>query len=114
MPFLPDCTPVDLILNPIGVPSRMNIGQVLETHLGWAAQVLGFKALVPVFDSAADDAILDALARAWLALRSGAATLDHDGKAPAVQMEVAKAWLESHGYDGDKIFSDDYSGAAKE
>ncbi|GAI33102.1 unnamed protein product, partial [marine sediment metagenome] len=54
MPFLPDGTPVDIILNPIGVPSRMNIGQVLETHLGWAAQMLGFKALTPVFDGADD------------------------------------------------------------
>ncbi|GAI76726.1 unnamed protein product, partial [marine sediment metagenome] len=47
MPFLPDGTPVDIILDPIGVPSRMNIGQVLETHLGWAAQTLGFKVLTP-------------------------------------------------------------------
>ena len=50
MPFLPDGTPVDIILNPIGVPSRMNLGQVLETHLGWAAQLLDFKAETPVFD----------------------------------------------------------------
>ena len=54
MPFLPDGTPVDIILDPIGVPSRMNIGQVLETHLGWAAQILGFRALTPVFDGADD------------------------------------------------------------
>ena len=49
MPFLPDGTPVDIVLNPIGVPSRMNIGQILETHLGWVAQVLGFKAADPGF-----------------------------------------------------------------
>jgi len=54
MPFLPDGTPVDIILDPIGVPSRMNIGQVLETHLGWAAQTLGFRVLTPVFDGAND------------------------------------------------------------
>jgi len=114
MPFLPDGTPVDIILNPIGVPSRMNIGQVLETHLGWAAQVLGFKVLTPVFDGAADTTIVDALARAWLALQAGAANLDHgDGMSP-VQLELAKAWLGSHGYDGDKVFSDDYPGEAKE
>ena len=52
MPFLPDGTPVDIILNPLGVPARMNIGQVLETHLGWAADRLGFRAETPVFDGA--------------------------------------------------------------
>ena len=52
MPFLPDGTPVDIILNPIGVPSRMNIGQLLETHLGWAARELGFRVATPVFDGA--------------------------------------------------------------
>ena len=50
MPFLPDGTPVDIVLNPLGVPSRMNIGQVLETHLGWAAKTLGIKIATPVFD----------------------------------------------------------------
>jgi len=49
MPFLEDGTPVDIILNPLGVPGRMNIGQVLEVHLGWAAKRLGFRALTPVF-----------------------------------------------------------------
>jgi DNA-directed RNA polymerase beta subunit len=50
MPFLADGTPVDIVLNPLGVPSRMNVGQVLETHLGWAASVLGIKFATPVFD----------------------------------------------------------------
>ncbi|MCH7720465.1 MAG: DNA-directed RNA polymerase subunit beta, partial [Planctomycetes bacterium] len=50
MPFLEDGTPVDILLNPLGVPSRMNVGQILETHLGWAAKVLGFQAITPVFD----------------------------------------------------------------
>jgi hypothetical protein len=54
MPFLPDGTPVDIILNPLGVPARMNIGQVLETHLGWAAERLGFRAETPVFDGATE------------------------------------------------------------
>ena len=75
MPFLPDGTPVDIILNPIGVPSRMNLGQVLETHLGWAAQMLGFKALTPVFDGASDAAIEDALARAWIAQKAAPSAL---------------------------------------
>ena len=50
MPYLEDGTPIDIILNPLGVPSRMNVGQILETHLGWAASKLGFRALCPVFD----------------------------------------------------------------
>ena len=66
MPFLPDGQPVDIILNPIGVPSRMNIGQVLETHLGWAAQRLGFKVATPVFDGAHEDEIRQALRDAGL------------------------------------------------
>ena len=52
MPFLPDGTPIEIILNPIGVPSRMNVGQILETHLGWAAATLGYKVRTPVFDGA--------------------------------------------------------------
>ena len=116
MPFLPDGTPIDMILNPIGVPSRMNIGQVLETHLGWAAQVLGFKVLTPVFDGATDTAIVDTLARAWMALKAKAVNPNHgngNGKS-AVQLEMAKSWIESQGYDGDKVFSDDYPGEANE
>ena len=66
MPFLEDGTPVDIILNPLGVPGRMNIGQILETHLGWAAKRLGFRALVPVFDGASEEEIEAELARAWL------------------------------------------------
>jgi len=114
MPFLPDGTPVDIILNPIGVPSRMNIGQVLETHLGWAAQMLGFKVLTPVFDGASDAAIEDALARVWLAQKAGAVDLNPNNDHPTVQLELAKVWLKSNGYDGDRVFSDDYPGEAKE
>jgi len=66
MPFLEDGTSVDIILNPLGVPGRMNIGQVLETHLGWAADRLGFRAIVPVFDGASENEIEAELARAWL------------------------------------------------
>jgi DNA-directed RNA polymerase subunit beta len=66
MPFLPDGTAVQLILNPLGVPARMNIGQILETHLGWAAERLGFKAISPVFDGADEHEIQAELARAWL------------------------------------------------
>jgi DNA-directed RNA polymerase subunit beta len=66
MPYLEDGTPVDIILNPLGVPARMNIGQILETHLGWAAERLGFKVVSPVFDGADEGEISAELARAWL------------------------------------------------
>ncbi|MFC2032697.1 DNA-directed RNA polymerase subunit beta [Chloroflexota bacterium] len=116
MPFLPDGTPVDIILNPIGVPSRMNIGQVLETHLGWAAQTLGFKVLTPVFDGASDTTIEDNLARAWLVQRAGLVDPDPDpdGGKPAVRLEQAKLWLDSRGYDGNKVFSDSPPGEVEE
>jgi len=64
MPFLEDGTSVDVLLNPLGVPSRMNVGQILETHLGWAAQVLGFQAKTPVFDGATEDQIHEAVREA--------------------------------------------------
>ncbi len=67
MPFLEDGTPVDIILNPLGVPGRMNIGQILEAHLGWAASRLGFKAETPVFDGAKEDEIEAELVRALVA-----------------------------------------------
>jgi DNA-directed RNA polymerase subunit beta len=66
MPFLPDGTPVDIILNPLGVPHRMNIGQIMETHLGWAANELGFKIATPVFDGASEEDIEEILVRAGL------------------------------------------------
>ena len=64
MPYLEDGTPIDIILNPLGVPSRMNVGQILETHLGWAASKLGFRAVCPVFDGAEEQVIRDALTEA--------------------------------------------------
>jgi len=66
MPFLPDGTPVDIILNPLGVPHRMNIGQIMETHLGWAAHELGLKIATPVFDGASEEDIEEYLVRAGL------------------------------------------------
>ncbi len=66
MPFLADGTPIDIILNPLGVPGRMNIGQILETHLGWAADRMGFRAVTPVFDGADEAEIEAELCRAWL------------------------------------------------
>jgi DNA-directed RNA polymerase subunit beta len=66
MPFLADGTPVDIILNPLGVPSRMNIGQVLETHLGWAVATLGYQVATPVFEGATEEQITQELSRAGL------------------------------------------------
>ena len=66
MPYLEDGTPVEVILNPLGVPGRMNVGQVLETHLGWAADRLGFRVATPVSDGASETQIAAELARAWL------------------------------------------------
>jgi DNA-directed RNA polymerase subunit beta len=66
MPFLPDGTPVDIVLNPLAVPSRMNIGQILETHLGWAASRLGYRIATPVFDGARDKDIIAAMHEAGL------------------------------------------------
>jgi len=64
MPFLPDGTSVDIVLNPLGVPSRMNVGQVLETHLGWAAKILGIKVATPVFDGISEEKIVDMMKEA--------------------------------------------------
>jgi DNA-directed RNA polymerase subunit beta len=112
MPFLPDGTPVDVVLNPIGVPSRMNIGQVLETHLGWVAQLLGFKVLTPVFDGADDVDIEDGLARAWAAQKAGAIRLDPDNHQPEPEWNVVRKWVDEHGYDGKKLLDEKYRGQA--
>jgi DNA-directed RNA polymerase subunit beta len=69
MPFLEDGTPVDILLNPLGVPSRMNVGQILETHLGWAMMVLGQQAVTPVFDGATEDEIHNAIEQSNEAVR---------------------------------------------
>src|SRR6185503_9945307 len=78
MPFLPDGTPVDIVLNPLGVPSRMNVGQILETHLGWAARILGFEAKTPVFQGATENEVGALLKLAGLRWAHGA--LDLPGK----------------------------------
>jgi len=96
MPFLDNGRPIDVILNPLGVPGRMNIGQVLETHLGWAAERLGFRAITPVFDGATEYEIEAELARAWL--------ID---QAWAVASEKAWEWLNEHEYDPEAIRDDD-------
>jgi len=77
-PFLEDGTPVEVILNPLGVPSRMNLGQILETHLGWCADKLGYRAVTPIFDGATEPEVRDALIEAGLP-RDGKAVL-YDGR----------------------------------
>jgi DNA-directed RNA polymerase subunit beta len=110
MPYLEDGSPVEIILNPIGVPSRMNIGQVLETHLGWAANTLGFHAISPVFDGARDFEIDDALALAWMAQEAGAYYYI-DPRDRAFDPARLAAWIAGHGYDPETVFTNPQDGA---
>src|SRR5512136_1901255 len=120
MPFLPDGTSVDIILNPLGVPARMNIGQILETHLGWAADRLCFRAETPVFDGAREQEIEAELARAWLADRAwekaskrawdwvvaqgyGENEIETDDEARALYLAE---WLGERGYDSEQAYHD--------
>jgi DNA-directed RNA polymerase subunit beta len=96
MPFLEDGTPIDIILNPTGIPGRMNLGQVLETHLGWATNRLGFRAISPVFDGATEAEIEAELARAWM--------ID---EAWNNSTERAWNWLQEYEYDPESIKDDD-------
>ena len=106
LPYLPDGTPVDIILNPIGVPSRMNLGQILETHLGLAAHKLHFRAVTPVFDGADDIDIRTALARAWIIERAeatGVSVIETSfGAEP--DWEKAREWVSTHGFDPNLVF----------
>jgi DNA-directed RNA polymerase subunit beta len=121
MPFLEDGTPVDIILNPLGVPGRMNIGQILEAHLGWAAGRLGFMAETPVFDGAKEEEIEAELARAWLidqawtdVARRAWSMLQEAGVDGNELKDDADArriylldWLEPRGYDPEQIYADE-------
>ena len=117
MPYLTDGTPVDIILNPIGVPSRMNLGQVLETHLGWAARGLNFRANTPVFDGARDNSIEDGLARVWFAQKADAidpSPTDDLGASPPIDYPKLEAWLSERGLEASKLYDDSIQGAAQE
>jgi DNA-directed RNA polymerase subunit beta len=96
MPYLEDGTPVQIILNPLGVPARMNIGQILETHLGWASTRLGFRAVSAVFDGAHEDEIAAELARAWL--------ID---QAWTEVTEKAWEWVAEQGYEEEDLEDED-------
>jgi DNA-directed RNA polymerase subunit beta len=125
MPHLEDGTPVDIILNPIGVPSRMNIGQVLETHLGWAARRMGFRAISPVFDGGNPQTIEDALCRAWICEQAGALLPafggaaangrgNGDGRIMGELVDEARVtkWLKDKGQDAEVVFDDGAVGEA--
>lgn len=96
MPFLASGTPIEIILNPLGVPARMNIGQIFETHLGWAADRLGFRAVTPVFDGANETEIAAELARAWMIDRAWEEAT-----------EAAWEWVKEEGLDASEIIDDD-------
>ncbi len=120
MPFLDNGRPIDIILNPLGVPGRMNIGQVLETHLGWAAERLGFRTITPVFDGADEQEIAAEMARAWLIDRAWSEALERGWswlKAQNFELEQLRdddearliyvaAWLSTLGYDIDRLRED--------
>ena len=107
MPYLPDGTPVDIILNPIGVPSRMNLGQILETHLGKAAESLGIRIATPVFDGATDMSIQDALSKAWIVDTSGSRHTDPNNRNDPWNKQVVQNWLAERGLEFDTLFADD-------
>ena len=92
MPFLEDGTPLQILLNPLGVPSRMNVGQILETHLGWAGSKLGFQAITPVFDGATEENINDALEEAGLP-RHGKASLFDGRTGDALGQETTVGYI---------------------
>ncbi|HLU11473.1 MAG TPA: DNA-directed RNA polymerase subunit beta, partial [Oceanobacillus sp.] len=96
MPYLADGRPIDIILNPLGVPGRMNIGQVLEIHLSWAADRLGFRAITPVFDGAKEDEIQAELGRAWM--------IDQAWKEIT---ERAWEWIQQFDYNPEELEDDD-------
>jgi DNA-directed RNA polymerase subunit beta len=121
MPYLDDGRSVDIILSPLGVPGRMNIGQVLETHLGWAAHRIGFRAITPVFDGATEQEIAAELARAWLIDRAwdiasewawdwlaeieyNTSQLENEDQARRM---FVVAWLSDLGYDAAQLETDE-------
>ena len=105
MPYLPDGTPLDIVLNPLGVPSRMNIGQVLEVHLGYAAQALGWKVATPIFNGANESTIRDTLRQAGL--REDGKSVLYDGRTgEKFDNDVTVGWvyfLKLHHLVDDKI-----------
>ena len=112
MPYLGNGTPAQIVLNPIGVPSRMNLGQVLETHLGWVANFMGFRAVSPVFDGATDADIEDGLGRVWMIQTSGGVNW-HDPEDPTLEWNQIYSWVREQGYDPDVLFDGKVHGKAR-
>ena len=112
MPYLDNGTPAQIVLNPIGVPSRMNLGQVLETHLGWVANFMGFRAVSPVFDGATDSDIEDGLGRVWMIQTSGGVDY-HDPENPTLEWDQIYNWVREQGYDPDVLFDEKAHGKAR-
>ena len=122
MPFLEDGTPVDIILNPLGVPSRMNIGQVLEAHVGWAAAKLGFRAVSPPFDGATrlqieadlcrawlvDRAYREVIARAWETLKAQQVDTTQLRDEHDALLAYLGVWMADEAYDFDRALSDQH------
>ena len=102
MPFLEDGTPVQVVLNPLGVPSRMNVGQILETHLGWVAKVLGFDAITPVFDGADEDDIRELMTEANEHIENRTKSFEQENQSPPADEIFARVpnTLKSQLYDG--------------
>jgi DNA-directed RNA polymerase subunit beta len=112
LPFLPDGTPVDIVLNPLGVPSRMNVGQILETTLGWACKQLGFEAKTPVFQGATEDeigALIKIGGMKWAHHALGINTVEFPGFT-LEQIETLLATIHENGGDGYTITTTDASG----
>ena len=109
MPYMPDGTPLDIILNPIGVPSRMNLGQLLETHLGSAANTLGFKARTPVFSGADTESVEDNLARAWIVKESQSIDTSLEAEKQIINWDKVTEWLKTHGYKKEKLWNESLS-----
>jgi DNA-directed RNA polymerase subunit beta len=121
MPYLADGTPLDMLLSPTGVPGRMNIGQILEAHLGWAAMKLGFRAITPVFDGARESEIEAELARTWMIEQAWTETeqkswewlsgFDYEPHDIQDNNEARRLflenWLGDRGYDVYKLVSDE-------
>ncbi|MFA5400614.1 MAG: DNA-directed RNA polymerase subunit beta [Dehalococcoidia bacterium] len=115
MPFMPDGRPVDIVLNPIGVPSRMNIGQILETHLGLAADIFGERVINPIFDGADTEAVEDALGKAWIVRRAREEGVINQDRLDDEGLALVKKWLSDHVINADKVFDESgkYHGEAR-
>jgi len=106
MPFMPDGRAIDIVLNPIGVPSRMNIGQILETHLGLAADIFGEKVINPIFDGADTMAVEDALGKAWIVRKAREEGVIYEDRLDIEGLAKVKKWLGENVINANKVFDE--------